>query len=78
MKIIEDYAPNKMDLTKSKDLSFPLILRPERDDELHVRVLTNIGKNLLKLSVIQPDNSTVSSSIEGKIEISNDMTNGNG
>lgn len=42
MKIIEEYAPNKMDLTKIKDLTFPLILRPENEDELHIRVLTNI------------------------------------
>lgn len=78
MKIVEDYAPNKMDLTKSKDMSFPLILKPERDDELHIRVLTNIGKNLLKLFVIQPDNSTTSDSIQGKIDIQNDMMNGHG
>lgn len=55
MKIIEEYAPNKMDLTKIKDLTFPLILRPENEDELHLRVLTNIGKNLIQLFVITPE-----------------------
>jgi hypothetical protein len=62
MKIIEEYAPNKMDLTKIKDLTFPLILKPENEDELHIRVLTNIGKNLIKLFVITPEGKHLSES----------------
>ncbi len=60
--IQEEYAPNKMDLNKLKDLTFPLMQKPKTEDEVHIKVLTNSGKRVMTLHVITPDNQTISES----------------
>ena len=45
----------KMDLNKMKDLNFPLALKPQNDNEMHIRVLTNIGQKVLSLHVINTE-----------------------
>ena len=52
--ISEEYAPNKMDLNKMKDMAFPLMQKPQNPNEVHIRVLTNIGKKVMTLHVITP------------------------
>jgi hypothetical protein len=52
-EIVEDYGPNKLNLYSMKDLSFPLIRKPQTSNELHIMVLT-IGKKSMSLNVICP------------------------
>lgn len=49
-----------MDLNKFKDLSFPLMQRPKDEHEVHLRVLTNIGKRIMTFHVITPQEQTIS------------------
>lgn len=51
--IVEDYGPNKLNLYSMKDLSFPLIKKPNASNEIHVMVLT-LGKKSMSLNVICP------------------------
>ena len=58
MEIVEQYGvggAGKMDLNKMKDLNFPLALKPQNDNEMHIRVLTNIGQKVLSLHVINTE-----------------------
>lgn len=73
--ISEEYAPNKMDLNKMKDMAFPLMQKPQNPNEVHIRVLTNIGKKVMTLHVITPNDQVVSTSNED-IEIDNRLEDG--
>ena len=73
--ISEEYAPNKMDLNKMKDMAFPLMQKPQNPDEVHIRVLTNIGKRVMTLHVITPTDQLVSESNQD-IEIDNKLEEG--
>lgn len=53
-KIIEDYGPNKLNLYTMKELSFPLIKKPNTPNEIHIMVLTCLGKKTMNLNVICP------------------------
>lgn len=53
-KIIEDYGPNKLNLYAMKELSFPLIKKPNTPNEINIMVLTCIGKKTISLNVICP------------------------
>lgn len=51
---MEDYGPNKLNLYTMKELSFPLIKKPNTPNEIHIMVLTYLGKKTMNLNVICP------------------------
>ena len=53
-KIVEDYGPNKLNLYTMKELSFPLIKKPNTPNEIHIMALTNFVKKIMALNVICP------------------------
>ncbi|EGR31922.1 hypothetical protein IMG5_099500 [Ichthyophthirius multifiliis] len=59
MKIVEEYGHNKMDLNKMTELSFPLIRKPETDNEVNILVLTDTDKQILNMNVINPKNEII-------------------
>ena len=68
MKIVEEYGQNKMDLNKMTELSFPLIKKPETDNEVNILVLQDNDRRVMTMNIINPKNEIVSKS-KGEILI---------
>lgn len=56
---MEDYGPTTMNINVMKDLSFPLIRKPEKDNEVNLLMLTDADRKIMTLNVITPDGITI-------------------
>ncbi|EAS05376.3 hypothetical protein TTHERM_00697090 (macronuclear) [Tetrahymena thermophila SB210] len=62
LTIMEDYGPTTMNINSMKDLSFPLIRKPEKDSEVNLLMLTDADRKIMTLNVITPDGITIAPS----------------
>eukprot|EP00828_Plagiopyla_frontata_P042342 TRINITY_DN6289_c0_g1_i3.p1 TRINITY_DN6289_c0_g1~~TRINITY_DN6289_c0_g1_i3.p1 ORF type:complete len:549 (-),score=53.79 TRINITY_DN6289_c0_g1_i3:417-2063(-) len=69
-EITELYGKMKMDLTAVNQLSFPMIQKPENNDEFNLLVLTMLKLKPPTLTIICPDNSVITTT-QGTIEVIN-------
>ncbi|KRW99440.1 hypothetical protein PPERSA_12544 [Pseudocohnilembus persalinus] len=74
--LIEPYGPQKFDLTKQKELNFPLF-KQAMPNQIIIRVIQNSDEKILTLKLIDSDNQVIDESTND-IEIDNNFDTGTG
>jgi len=70
LEINEEYGPTTMNINKMKDLTFPLIRKPESENEINILMFTDAEKKVMTLHIICPDGTELTAS-KGNVTIDN-------
>jgi len=74
LEITEEYGPSTMNINKMKDLTFPLIRKPQSDNEINLLTFSDTDKKVMTVYVIAPD-GTSSSTSKKDVIIDNNQEN---